>query len=220
MDKHPPAAPAGICPGERGDELRGRLAPSRGQRVPAEKPSGMCRRSQGKRAPGDARRGAAVPQLPQRPRPRRVGPGAITPGSGGSGGEEQAVARCKDGGWPVLPCPSRRARGSSPADDVPPGSSEVTRALRGLWNDLLFGCHGKGKSSLGQFAERFYLYEISLWLPEGREIAVPNGSAKATRGRWGRSAEPSLTHGLTPGSVAFAHSLPNSQGPWWDFCLI
>lgn len=44
---------------------------------------------------------------------------------------------------------------------------------------------GKGELSLGQFAELFYLYEISLWVPEGREISIASGSGTAAWGRRG-----------------------------------
>lgn len=48
---------------------------------------------------------------------------------------------------PVLPCPSRRASGFSPVEDDLSGSSEVGWAFRGLWSNLFFGCHRKGKLS-------------------------------------------------------------------------
>lgn len=90
---------------------------------------------------------------------------------------------------------ARQRREGGPSCRAPPGEPAISLhlmmflpgALRspGLVEPFNFGCHGKGRSSLGQFAEPFYLYEISLWLPEGKEISIPNGSAKAPGGRWG-----------------------------------
>lgn len=65
----------------------------------------------------------------------------------------------------------------------------------------IFGYSGKEKLSLGQFSRIFTrmifcLYEISLWLPEGKKIPIPDGSARVTRGRRGSSAKLCLTLAL------------------------
>lgn len=191
-EKRPPALLAVICPGEPGrGELRGRLALSRG----AEDARGGSRcdvqlTAGGREHQGTAQRGAAVPSAVTETWEGRSGEPSPKL-AGDSGGEEQVAGGHEEGGWPVLPCPSRTASGFSPADGLS-GSSEVGWAFKGLWSNLFFGCHRKGKLSLGQFAEHFYLYEISLWLPEGKEISKWLTQSN-TREMAGSSVESSLT---------------------------
>lgn len=140
----------------------------------------MQLRAGGREHQGTAQRGAAVPSAVTETWVSRSGEPSPEL-AGESGGEEQVAGGHEEGG--CLSCPAPHGE--------PPVSLQWKMILVGALRSVglsgacgaiySLGATGRESCQLGQFAEHFYLYEISLWLPEGKEISFPNGSPKATR---------------------------------------